>query len=129
MEPATPVECALAVDTLQKLAEENVIVTILRADGHFHVELRRGNLRESLDCDAWSPRFVDAVATSLDQFRRAWSDDPPSSKPGPTMRFVCSGPCWTGDCECRKLDGLLDPRSELRPPVHEDCACVLEPVE
>ena len=40
-------------------------------------------------------------------------------------RFICAGPCWTLDCECRELHGLSI--YAKRPPVHEGCTCVLEP--
>lgn len=129
-EPATPVECALAIDTLQKFAEERATVTIVcrgpAGSSQFHVELREGVLSDPLDIEAWSPKLTDAIASALDLFRRAWADDRPSSKTGPTMRFCCAGPCWTGDCDCRNHDGKLDP--EERPPLHEGCYCVLEPV-
>ena len=42
--------------------------------------------------------------------------------PGP--RFSCVGSCFTGDCDCRRFDGMREGYPAL--PVHDGCTCILE---
>lgn len=40
-------------------------------------------------------------------------------------RFVCSGACETGWCDCREFAGLLIGPGVTIPPRHDGCSCYL----
>ena len=150
---AKPIDAALALDILQKLSEEGVRVTLTyqkrdarapAVGGMYHLKLEGKLWDEGAGeyAETWGVRLEEACETALDIYRRAWIEARPGGHVGDPkvplsaeevelvakaggihFQFQCEGPCWKLDCECRLLDGKIDP--ERRPPLHEGCACVL----
>ncbi len=93
-----PGDFLLVFDTLRKLAQEGVRVTIAYDEvnegrGAFYVELRGGKLSEPLDIDCWDVSLMEAITSALDMFRRAWADDfpgpaTPTPPTEPPIEFV-----------------------------------------
>jgi hypothetical protein len=128
-ERLTGIDTVMALDILRKLAEEGCRVTLTHDPERkiYRIDLEGGpwaNLEKG-STYAEGVTFGDVVETSLDLFRRAWSDQVEAiSKPATVVQFRCAGSCWHGPCECRKLDGMLNP--EIGPPLHDGCACYLD---
>lgn len=93
-----PGDYLLVFDTLRKLAEEGVSITISYDEaalgrGAFYVELRKGKLSQALDIDCWDVSLMEAITNGLTEFRRAWAEDfpgpaPPKPPTEPPIEFV-----------------------------------------
>ncbi len=91
MNSSSPVDCALAIDVLRKLAEEGVRVTLRYSenDSMFHVDLSEGKLSEPLDAEYWGVDLVDTIESALHGFRMDWASDvPPQPPEGPPNEVV-----------------------------------------
>lgn len=92
-----PVDSALAMDVLRKLAEEGVrvVLTYDKDRGTYHLDLEGGVFGTD---ETWAEgqTFGDAVETALDIFRRCWTNqigpraasDTPEPPPEPPIEFA-----------------------------------------